>query len=198
MEWWTYGLSDFLMFSPQVYGRLLARYQQALWPAQVLALALGSVLLVLAARRGSARPLLPCLLLAAAWALVGWGFHWQRYAEIFLAAPALAIASWLQALLLAGCAWWPGRPRAEPSTARWPGVALLAAGVLLVPAWPVVAGQGWLRAEVFGLMPDPTALATLGWLLATPTLPAWARAGLAVLPALSLLLGLATRVALAQ
>jgi hypothetical protein len=46
---------------------------------------------------------------------------------------------------------------------------------------------------VFAFMPDPTALATLGALLAAASLPWWCRIGLAVLPAASLLLGAATR-----
>lgn len=199
MDWRSYGLSDFLMFSPQVYGRLLERYNQALWPAQAAFLALGIALLVVTARRSPARPLLPCLLLAAAWAMVGWGFHWQRYAEIFIAAPALAVACAAQALLLAGCAFMPPRELRPPAPiVRGLGAVLVAAGVLLYPLLPLLAGHGGWRAEVFGLVPDPTALATLGWLVATGTLPGWLRAGLALLPAASLLLGMATRVALAQ
>ena len=48
-EWWTYRLSDFLMFSPRTYWRLIENYNQAIWPAQVVALAAGLVLLWLAA-----------------------------------------------------------------------------------------------------------------------------------------------------
>jgi hypothetical protein len=198
MEWWSYGLSDFLMFSPPVYWRLLARYQQALWPAQALAIAAGLALLALTARSAAARPWLAGLLLAAAWAVTGWAFHWQRYAEIFLAAPWLAAGCWLQALLLAACAPMQTPPQRPAGVAQRAGLGLMAVAVLAYPLLPVAAGQGWLRAEVFGLMPEPTALATLGWLLANGGLATWARVGLAVLPALSLLLGLATRLAMAQ
>lgn len=199
MEWWTYTLSDFVMFSPQVYARLVARYNEAAWPAQLAGIAGGLALLTLAARRDSPqRPLWPALLLAAAWACSGWAFHWSRYAEIFLAAPWLAAASGLQAVLLAGCAALRPRQGFAPTPTRVAGLALIAAATLLHPLADVVAGAGWARAEVVGLMPDPTALATLGWLLATRALPGAARAVLAVLPLLALLLGVLTRVALAQ
>jgi hypothetical protein len=35
------------------------------------------------------------------------------------------------------------------------------------PLLAVVSGRPWPQAEVFGLAPDPTAIATLGWLLWT-------------------------------
>src|SRR5205807_4521090 len=46
-EWWTYSLSDFLLFSPRTYYRLFELYNLALWPGQIAAIALGIVLLAL-------------------------------------------------------------------------------------------------------------------------------------------------------
>ena len=40
-EWWTYTLSDFLLFSPRTYYRLFEIYNAAIWPAQIVALGLG-------------------------------------------------------------------------------------------------------------------------------------------------------------
>ena len=37
-EWWTYRLSDLLMFSARSYHRLFELYNQDIWPAQVVAL----------------------------------------------------------------------------------------------------------------------------------------------------------------
>ena len=178
MEWWTYGLSDFLMFSPRVYAGLVATYNAAAWPAQVAALVAGAALLALG------------------WVATGWAFHWSRYADIFLAAPWLAAACGLQALLCLAALLLPrGEP---PAPARRSGLLVMAAGLLAVPLATGLAAHDWRQAQVFGLMPDPTALVTLGWLLANRTLPAWARIALAVWPAVSLLIGVATWVALAQ
>lgn len=189
-EWWTYGLGDFLMFSPEAYWRLVARANAAWWPAQLFGVA-ASLALPWLARRGPARAAL--VLLAFAWAWVGWGFHWRHYAEIFLAAPWLAAACGVQALLLLVAAALP--QRAATGARGWStnaGLALLAIALL----WPLLApltGQALAQAEVFGFLPDPTALGTLGALLALAGLRWPVRVLLAVWPALSLLLGAATR-----
>ena len=129
-------------------------------------------------------------LLALAWAWVGWAFHWQRYSEVFLAAPWLAAACAGQAALLVAAAALPVHDGARGSG---PGASLLLAAALLYPLLAAVTGHAWQEAEVFAFMPDPTALATLGALLGLAGLPWWYRAVLAVLPLASLLLGVATR-----
>lgn len=66
-DWLSYRLSDFLMFSPETYYRLLELYNEAVWPAQVAALAAGLLLLVLLRRPGAPSGSLVALLLAACW-----------------------------------------------------------------------------------------------------------------------------------
>jgi hypothetical protein len=197
-EWWSYGLSDFLMFSPSAYWRLVERHNLAWWPGQIAGLLAAAGLFMLAIRSRGRLQRIALLVLAVAWAWVGWAFHWQRYAELFLAAPWLAGACWLQAGLLACAAWL--RPReVDPATPEvpWTAALLLALGVAY-PLMAVAAGRGWPQAEVFGWMPDPTALVTLGVLFALRGLPGAMRAGLAVLPLASLAFGGATRWLLAQ
>lgn len=189
-EWWTYGLSDFLMFSPQTYWRLVARANADWWPAQLLGVA-ASLALPWFVQRNAPRTAL--LVLALAWANVGWSFQWQRYAEIFLAAPWLAAACGAQAVLLLVAALWPhardAAPRGRAARMGWVLLAL----ALLYPLGAPLTRQPLAHAEVFGFLPDPTALATLGLLLALPRLRLAMRAVLAVVPVLSLLLGAATR-----
>ena len=50
-EWWTYSLTDFLLFSPDTYWRLFERYNEAIWPLQIGAAALGLALFALVLRR---------------------------------------------------------------------------------------------------------------------------------------------------
>jgi hypothetical protein len=186
-EWWTYGLSDFLMFSPQAYWSLLARHNAAWWPAQGLGIA-AALALPWLVRIGAVRTVL--VLLAAAWAWAGWSFYWQRYAEIFLAAPWLAAGSGLQAVLLLAAAAL--RPGTAAAAAPRGGMLLL----VLALAYPLLApltGRRLAEAEVFGLFPDPTALATLGALLALPGLARGWRVVLAIVPLLVVLLAGATR-----
>lgn len=165
-EWWTYRLSDLLMFEPRTYYRLFERINGELWPAPLLTLTLGLVLLVLAWRGRAPRAAL--LLLVPAWLAVAVAFHWQRYAPINFLAPWYAWVSVLEgALLLVAAA---GRVKwLDPGTDQPPdraGVALLAFAVLLQPLIGVVSGRAWGAVELFGLAPDPTALATLGVVLA--------------------------------
>ena len=70
------------------------------------------------------------------------------------------------------------------------GWLLAAGGVVLYPLATALAGHSWKQAEVAGMMPEPTALATLGFLLVTGHRH---RRWLSAIPALSLILGLATR-----
>jgi hypothetical protein len=189
-EWWTYGLSDFLMFSPEAYWRLVARHNAAGWPAQLLTGAVPVALLVVL-RSGSATTARAVLLvLAFAWAWLGHAFYWQRYAEIFLGAPWIAGACGVQSILLAAAALLPLR---SASAVSRPAATVLIVSALCYPLLGPLTGHPWSEAEIFGFMPEPTALATLGALLELRQAPSAARLALAVLPLLSLLLGAMTR-----
>jgi len=163
-EWWTYSLSDFLMFSSRSYYRLIESYNAAIWPAHFLALVAGVILLGAIARPRQHLQRSAALVLAAAWGWVAWAYHLERYAEINTAAPYFAAAFAVQALLLCWRAYRPGNaaPTPQPLALGLSGLAIL--------AYPLLAlardGGQWRQAEVFGIVPDPTVIATLGMLLA--------------------------------
>jgi len=163
-EWWTYSLSDFLMFSSRSYYRLIESYNAAIWPAHLLALVAGLVVIVAIVRPRQHLQRSAALVLAAAWGWVAWAYHLERYAEINTAAPYFAAAFAMQALLLCWLAYRPGN--AAPAPQR---VALGMTG-LAIFAYPLLAlardNGTWRQAEVFGIVPDPTVVATLGVLLA--------------------------------
>jgi hypothetical protein len=162
-EWWTYSLSDFLMFSSRSYYRLIESYNAAIWPAHLVALVAGVILIGAIARPRQHLQRSAALVLAAAWGWVAWAYHLERYAEINTAAPYFAAAFALQALLLCWLAFKPGNTAPAPQR-----VALGMTG-LAIFAYPLLAlvrdGGGWRQAEVFGVVPDPTVIATLGVLL---------------------------------
>jgi len=163
-EWWTYSLSDFLMFSSRSYYRLIESYNAAIWPAHVLALVAGVIVIGAIARPRQNLQRSAALVLAAAWGWVAWAYQLERYAEINTAAPYFAAAFAVQALLLYWLAYRPGN--AAPAPQR---VALGLTG-LAIFAYPLLAlardGDTWRQAEVFGIVPDPTVIATVGMLLA--------------------------------
>ncbi len=181
-EWWTYSLSDFLLFAPRTYYRLFELYNDEIWPAQILALALGAAIVVLLARGGDWPGRLIAALLAASWLFVAWAFHLERYATINWSAVYFAAGFALQALLLI----WTGTIRgrlvlrmdAHPVDRVGLGLFLFALGGQ--PAIGRLMGRPWVQAEVLGVAPDPTAVATLGLLLMAGRVP-WA---LMVLPLL--------------
>ena len=167
-EWWTYRLSDFLLFSPRAYYRLFELYNAEVWPLQFATLALGVVLVILSVRREpwAARAL--CMGLAACWLWVAWAFHWQRFVSINWAASWYAGAFVIQAALLLGCAALSGPSRPAPRRPPAIGWGLLMLALAGYPLLGAPLGRPMSQAEVFGLAPDPTALATLGLLLLSP------------------------------
>lgn len=194
-EWWTYRLSDFLMFSPRTYWRLIELHNLDVWPAHLAALVLGLALLWLAATRRAGAGRLLAALLAPTWLWVGWAFHWQHYATINWAAPYFAVAFALQAALLLGLGTLPRDGHAPPAgvVVRNLGWLLAVSGVLLYPLAGLLAGRPWTQLEIFGITPEPTALASLGLLWAGAQPPSRPRrCVLAIIPALSLLMGAAT------
>ena len=158
-EWWTYRLSDFLMFAPRTYYRLHELHNQALWPAQVVAL-LAALVLVRAVWRGRMR--LAWLMLASGAAAVAGGFMLQRLASIHWAGTGWAVAFAAQALLLVWLAW--AHPQSGPAGDRGPvrgAVLLLVFTVLGALVEPLALGRDWRQAAVVGLAPDPTAMGVL-------------------------------------
>jgi hypothetical protein len=187
-EWWTYRPSDFLMFSARTWGRLLEAWNRELWPAQPAFVLAATLLVVLAARRpAQATPWITGVL-AAAWAWVAWAFHWERFSQINTGAPWFAVVSACQAVLLLALGAGRGGTLAS-GPVRTIGLALAAVAALLYPLLAPVAGRGWAQAEVAGAMPIPTALLTVGLLLA---LALRHRAWLLAIPVLALLVGWST------
>ncbi len=172
-EWWTYRPSDFLLFAPRTYYRLFELYNIDIWPLQILALLAGAAILVLIRNRMASSGRIIGVLLAACWLWVAWAFHWQRYATINWAASYFAVGFAIEALLLI----WIGVVRdslrfdSAPRVRARIGVAIFAFALMIQPLLQLLSGRNWQQLEVFGVAPDPTAVATLGVLLASNRMP---------------------------
>jgi Family of unknown function (DUF6064) len=166
-EWWTYELSDFLLFAPRTYYRLFELYNRAIWPAHILALGAGGAVLVLLRRGDAGAGRAVAAILAACWLWVAWGFHFERYATINWAATWFAAAFAIEAALLAWTGAIRGRLRfgASTPTVRRAGVGMVLFALVVQPLIGPLAGRDWVQAELFALAPDPTAAATLGVVL---------------------------------
>ena len=107
------------------------------------------------------------VLLAGLWWWVAWGFLHRRFAAINWAADYAALLFTLQgvALLWVGVAR-RGRVRRRQLSPTDPiAITLIVLGVIVYPFIGVALGRPWAQAEVIGLMPDPTVITTLGFLL---------------------------------
>ncbi len=172
-EWWTYSLSDFLLFAPRTYYRLFELYNAAIWPAQILALALGLAILALLRRGGQGRGI--AAILATCWLWVAWAFLIERYATINWAAEYFAWAFAIEALLLIWAGIIRGRLPFKPYAHRTSraGLFIFLFALLLQPLIGPLAGRPWTQVEIFGVAPDPTIVATLGMLLLAANRVCW-------------------------
>ena len=162
-EWWTYRFSDFVLFSPRVYYRLFELHNQALWPSQLLTVALGLAILFVLLRPARGRHRSVPMLLGALWIWVAWAFLWERYATINWASAYVAPVFALQGLALL----WLGTVRKCLAYAQRGnmldvvGRALFAGALIGYPLLAPLMGRPWFAAEIFGIAPDPTAVGTL-------------------------------------
>ena len=189
-EWWTYTLADFLLFSPRTYYRLYEIYNAAIWPAQLVALGLGAWIGFLV-RRGTdgdgrgrkAGGRVVAAILSTAWLWVGVAFLAKRYATINTAGSHFAWAFGIEAALLLGAGVLGGRllfEKPDDLGAR-AGLAIFGFALLLEPLAAPLFGRGWKGLEIFGLAPDPTAVGTLGLLLAARMRHRWLLMGIPLL-----------------
>jgi hypothetical protein len=178
-EWWTYRLSDFLMFAPRTYYRLFELYNAEIWPLPLAALALGfaAAWLLWRGEVGGNRAI--AAIFGVAWLFVACAYHWQRYQTINWGAEYYAVGFAAEGALLLGFGAAGVLRLRRPAGSDGAALLLLALG-LFYPLVAPLAGRPWSQAEIFGIAPDPTAIATLGvfllargagrWLLPLPLL----------------------------
>jgi hypothetical protein len=164
-EWLTYSAEDFLLFSPRTYWRMFELQNEEFWPLPVLTLALGGIVTFLAARGGVNAIRIAAAILAAAWCFVATTFLWHRFASINWAITYVAPAFLLEAALLVAITFRTQITTAPRSLRAWIGNLLLAFATVGVPLLATLHGRAQSTAEVFGIAPDPTVIATLGFLI---------------------------------
>jgi hypothetical protein len=170
-----YRLSDLLLFSPEIYERLLLRYNETIFPLHLPMLGLGAILLLLILRDKGANQRLAGAILAIGWLWCGLIFHITYYDSINWMADYFAAVFLLQALLL--MLWGYTAPHGTlvlpaPNASRWltyAGGALVGLAVFVHPFLVLVEGRSLAASASFGSHPAPTIIATLGVMLALPT-----------------------------
>lgn len=172
-EWWTYSLTSFLLFSPRTYYRLFEFTNADAWPLQLFKLAIGLAICARTIFATSWSDRVIATMLSVVWLIVAALYLLQRYDTINYAARYFAIGFAAQAILLV----WSGVVRDHLSAAAGTiatkiGIALIVYAVAIHPFIAPLSGRPWTQAEIFGLAPDPTVIATLG-VLAAAARPNW-------------------------
>ena len=166
-EWWTYGIAELILFTPETYFRLFELYHREWWPMQLACLVMAVVILLCLWLKPTRGGRVIAILLAASWAWVGWAFLHARFAAIHWVADWYAVAFVIQALLL--FVYGLSRRGMEFETGNTVragiGIFVLLGVLLVMPATAHLTGREWMEAELFAMTPDATALATLGLLL---------------------------------
>jgi hypothetical protein len=174
-------------FSAEQFFAVFVAYNEAVWPAQILLVALALAAVVLAVRRPPWHDKVISGLLAFYWTWMGVAYHWAFFADINPAARIFAGLFVLEGALLA----WAGlrgkglsfQPTADAF--GWVGGGLVLYAVLVYPALGVAFGHTYPAQPTFGL-PCPTTIFTFGMLLwARPSVP-WA---VLVIPAIWAVVG---------
>lgn len=174
-------------FTVDQFIEVFQRYNEAIWPLQLVAYALGLAALVLLFSRGAARDRAIPAVLAVFWGFMGIVFMWVFETDIMKAAYVFGALFLVEAALLL----WHGVLRGRLSFERasgarlWAGLAMIAYAMAVYPIVGALAGHGYPEAPLFGVAPCPTAIFTFGMILAARRFP-WT---LAVIPLLWAALG---------
>jgi hypothetical protein len=158
-----------LPFTSEVFSSNLASYNEAIWPAQVIAYVLGLAIVLLLLRPTTWGSRLIAVLLAGAWMWIGAVYHLKHFATINFAAPLFGLAFIVEGLLIA----WSGAItrrvtfRFRADAAGWTGMAFVTFAMAVYPLLGWLAGHIWPRAAIFGVAPCPTTIFTMGLLLLT-------------------------------
>jgi hypothetical protein len=162
--WLGYRPEDFLLFAPRAYWRLFELANAQVWPLQLLILLLSAAILVWTVRPRPWSDRAIAGLMALAWASAGGWFIGAWYVPINWAAAYVVPLFIAQAVLFVWLGLFRGplpfatRRRASDLI----GLALVVYALMLHPLVAPLAGRPLGAAEVIGIAPDPTAIATLG------------------------------------
>ena len=151
-----------LPFTTHQFLEVFARYNLAVWPAQLVLYALALVALALAIRAPRTAGRWVFLVLAVLWGWMGLVYHWGYFTAINPAAWLFGAAFVVQG---AGFLWLATQGSVTFET-RWNGARITGAAIILYalviyPLLGALAGHGYPAGPSFGL-PCPTTIFTFG------------------------------------
>lgn len=166
-----------LPFTVEEFYAVFAAYNAAIWPAQVVAYALGlaAAAVLVFARRFAAPPLahqFVCVALALMWLWTGVAYHALFFSAVNPAAYAFAALSVAEGLALLVASRRLRFIAATPLDFGL-GFFFIVYALVLYPLIGAWMGHSYPAAPVFGVAPCPVAIFTFGVLLQTQGRPSW-------------------------
>ncbi len=163
-------------FHPEVYERVLATYNEAMWPAPLIFALLGALALIISLKQRWLETRTAPLIMAGAWLWVGYGYYILEFSSLSWAAWIFATLFIAEGLLfLSISVFGRGLPIGGGSRAVIMLAILICAYGLL--GHPALATKGTLNPQLlpgFGLHPVPTLLFTFGFLILVRGRRKWA------------------------
>jgi hypothetical protein len=152
-----------LPFTVDQFLDVFARYHGAIWPAPLVAYALGLLVLMLAVPGSRAASVLVPTALAAMWAFVGVAYHWGFFAPVNPVARAFGALFVAEAALLVEAACRRRlRFSGRGSAGMLLGLVVVGYSVAAYPLLGLALGHAYPRAPTFGVTPCPLVLFTFG------------------------------------
>ncbi len=157
-----------LPFTSEQFLAVFVHYNQAIWPAQVVAYIPGLLVLLLLPGRSDRSDRSIAAILALMWGWTGIGYHLLFFAAINKAAYGFSAMFIVQAALFAYMGVWRRIRFGFRGSARaWAGIAFIVYAMVLYPLIGQASGHGYPELPMFGVTPCPVTIFTFGALLLT-------------------------------
>ncbi len=163
-----------LPFTREQFLAVFVAYNEAVWPAQLLAYLLGLLLMLLVIRPSLQRSRLVAAGLAAMWLWTGIAYHGMHFSAISNGAWGFAALFVVQGLLFIDAGVLRSRLVFGPRKGwtGWMGWALVAYASIGYPVLGQLLGHGYPAMPMFGITPCPVTIFTFGlFLLTTEPIP---------------------------
>lgn len=177
-----------LPFTETQFLKVFVAYNEAIWPAQIVAYLLGLACTILLLRPSALADRISTGILALMWIWTGVAYHWLAFTQINAAAYMFGALFVVQGFYFGyigivrdGLAFGF---RSNP--ASWTGLAFVIYAALLYPVVGAAFGHKYPEMPMFGVTPCPVTIFTFGMLLMTTR--AFTR-GLLIIPVVWSLVG---------
>ena len=163
-----------LPFTEIQFFELFGRYNEAIWPAPLIAYCIGAVSLLATQRHSRLFSTITLASLAAFWAWTGGVYHGLFFAEINPAARLFSALFVGQALLLIVTAFGPPIDfTGRMSVIRGAAWVMILYALAIYPLLNAALGHNYPNAPTFGLTPCPLVIFTFGILALSRDPASW-------------------------